>query len=250
MLKATIYVRYSPRPAKEGEEERKAALEDEQSIKCQIEECQRYCERKGFTVVRVLRDPETSARKTALFDREAGALLQDLEPGHNIVTLDVDRMFRETADGLLTMRYFASQGIHLHFANQGGNSIDASTADGELFLTIRLGFAAYEPRKIAERTRRGMRHRQNVDGELMGNPDCVKYGTRYDKHLGKIVPDPEEIEALQTAVKMRRDKFSLRAIGRRLVEEGNVRDGRFTGHPDCVKKMLRRAQELGIEAGA
>lgn len=244
-MQATLYVRYSPRPAKDGEEERRAALEDEQSIKCQIEECTRYCQRKGMEIVQVLKDPETSARKVSLFEREAGALLQDLPPGHHIVALDIDRMFRETADGLLTMRYFAQNGISLHFANQGGNSIDASTADGELFLTIRLGFAAYEPRKIAERTRRGMKHRQS-EGELMGHPKLVRFGTRYDKKLAKVVPDPEELEAIQAAVNLKRDGFTLRAIGRELKEQGLVRDGNWNGHPYNITRMLNRAIELGI----
>lgn len=245
MPQATLYVRYSPRPAKEGEEERRAALEDEQSIKCQIEECTRYCERKGLEIVAVLKDPETSARKVSLFDRDAGALLQDLPPGHHIVALDIDRMFRETADGLLTMRFFAQNGISLHFANQGGNSIDASTADGELFLTIRLGFAAYEPRKIAERTRRGMKHRQS-EGELMGHPNFVKFGTRYDKKLQEVVADPEELEAMQAAVNMKRDGFSLRSIGRELKDQGLVRDGNWNAHPYSVSVMLNRAKEAGI----
>lgn len=242
---ATIYVRYSPRPEKDGEEERRAALEDEQSIKCQIEECTHYCERKGLTVAGILKDPDTSARKVSLFDRDAGALLQDLPAGHHIVALDIDRMFRETADGLLTMRYFAANEISLHFANQGGNSIDASTADGELFLTIRLGFAAYEPRKIAERTKRGMQHRQNK-GELMGHPDFVKFGSRYDKKLGAVVPDPEELQAMQQAVNLKRDGFSLRAIGRTLKDDGLIRDGNWNGHPYSVSIMLNRAKELGI----
>ena len=246
MPSATIYVRYSPRPAKDGEEERRAALEDEQSIKCQIEECQRYCDRKGFTVVNILKDPETSARKVSLFDRDAGALLQDLKPGHHIVALDIDRMFRETADGLLTMRYFASQGISLHFANQGGNAIDASTADGELFLTIRLGFASYEPRKIAERTQRGMRHRQN-EGELMSHPDRVKFGSRYDESLGHVVPDPEELQAMQQAVDLKHNGFSHRSIGKKLKDDGLVRDGNWNGHPYSVSKMIQRANELGIK---
>lgn len=245
MPQATLYVRYSPRPAKEGEEERRAALEDEQSIKCQIEECTRYCERKGLTVTRILKDPETSARKVSLFDRESGCLLQDMPAGSHIVALALDRVFRETADGLISMRYFKNQGVSLHFVNEGGNSIDASTAVGELILTMLLGFASFEPRKIAERTSLGMKHRQS-QGELMGHPDFVKFGTRYDKKLQEVVADPEELQAMQAAVNMKRDGFSLRSIGRELKDQGLVRDGNWNAHPYSVSVMLNRAKEAGI----
>lgn len=245
MPDAVIYVRYSPRPTKQGEEERKAANEDEESIKCQVEECRRYCEHKGLNIIRVLKDPETSARKMRLFDRPEGGELQDLKKGTHIVALAIDRVFRETTDGLLSMRYFADHEISLHFANQGGNSIDTSTAVGELIFTVLLGYASFEPRLIAERTKRGMLHRQ-ANGQLMGHPEKVKYGCRFDKRTNRIVPDEAERIAMQRAVDLRDQGYTLASIGQELVSACLVRNGKWAGYRYSVTRILNRAKEAGM----
>lgn len=233
---ATIYTRFSPRPTKDGDAERIAAQEDDESIQVQLAECQRYCDHKQLQVVRILKDPETSARTTPLFERPEGQLLRDVPKGHHIVCLDIDRMFRETADGLITSRYFTKQGVHLHFANQGGNSIDASTADGELFLTIRLGFASYEPRKIAERTSRGMKHRQHGN-QRMTRPGYEPYGKMVDpQNPDQLIDNPEEAALVAVVKTMHAQGESLGAICRAM--QGVPLRGKGW-HPEKVSRMVQ-----------
>jgi hypothetical protein len=79
-MNAIIYTRYSPRPAKEGDAERIAANEDAESIRLQIDVCQRYAVMKELIVSETIKDPETSARQTPLFEREGGSRLRCPQP--------------------------------------------------------------------------------------------------------------------------------------------------------------------------
>ena len=165
-MNAIIYTRYSPRPAKEGDAERIAANEDAESIQLQIDTCQRYAVMKSLVITETIKDPETSARQTPLFEREGGSRLKFLPRGTHVICSKLDRVFRSTADGLLTMNHFKRQGIILHFADQSGCTLDLSTGEGEFMFTILLAAASLEPRRTADRTSKAMKHRQD-NGQRM-----------------------------------------------------------------------------------
>lgn len=74
MDNAVIYARYSPRPPKDGEAERVAADEDAETIRLQIDVCNRYAKMKDLLVFDHIKDCETSARKTPMFEREGGSV--------------------------------------------------------------------------------------------------------------------------------------------------------------------------------
>ena len=78
MVQVISYTRFSPRPTKAGDAERIAANEDAESIKLQLETNQRYATMKDLSITDVIKDPETSARKTPLFEREGGSRLKFL----------------------------------------------------------------------------------------------------------------------------------------------------------------------------
>lgn len=170
-----IYVRYSPRPAREGEAERIAAAEDAETLKLQIDVCERLAVMQQLKVDEIIRDPETSARKERLFDREGGSRLKDLPRGSHIICAKLDRMFRNTADGLTTAEYFKDRGVKLHFADQGNCTIDTSTGTGEFIFTILLANTSLEPRLTADRTSRGMKHRMKL-GQRMTREGHEPYG--------------------------------------------------------------------------
>jgi DNA invertase Pin-like site-specific DNA recombinase len=106
MTEVISYTRYSPRPEKEGDAERAAAMEDAESIQLQMDMNQRYATMKGLAITEVIKDPETSARKTPLFDREGGSRLKFLPKGSHVICMRLDRMFRSTVDGLQTVEHF------------------------------------------------------------------------------------------------------------------------------------------------
>lgn len=238
MSEAIIYTRYSPRPAKDGDAERAAANEDAESIQLQIDQCYRYAAMKALVVKTVLKDPETSAHKTPLFEREGGSRLQFLPRGTHVICSKLDRVFRSTADGLLTMNHFKARGIVLHFADQSGCTLDLSTGEGEFMFTILLAAASLEPRRTADRTSKAMKHRQS-NGQRMTSARTIPFGQMLDPNdPSKTVPCQNELYAIGHARMLHNDGVSLREIAKRL---GPIR-GKILS-PQSVKLLIKANQQ-------
>jgi DNA invertase Pin-like site-specific DNA recombinase len=239
MNNALIYTRYSPRPEKDGDAERIAAEEDAETIRLQIDVCRRYAEMKGLIVSEILKDPETSARKTSLFDREQGWRLKHLPVGTHIIAAKLDRVFRSTADGLLTMQYFKSRNITLHFADQSGCTLDLSSGEGEFLFSILLSAAALEPRRTADRTSKAMKHRQS-NGQRMTSAATIPFGQKLDPHNPeRTVACRVEVLKINEAYALRRQGLSLRDIAKRI---GPIR-GKILS-PQSVKLLISRFSEV------
>ena len=234
-MNAIIYTRYSPRPAKEGDAERIAANEDAESIQLQIDTCQRYAVMKSLVITETIKDPETSARQTPLFEREGGSRLKFLPRGTHVICSKLDRVFRSTADGLLTMNHFKRQGIILHFADQSGCTLDLSTGEGEFMFTILLAAASLEPRRTADRTSKAMKHRQD-NGQRMTSEKTIPFGQMADPaDASRTIPCPVEIDAIHLAHNLSAEGLSLRAIATQL---GPIR-GKILS-PQSVKLLIAR----------
>ena len=237
MNNAIIYTRYSPRPAKDGDAERIAANEDTETIRLQVDVCQRYAMMKSLVVSEILKDPETSARKTPLFERECGWRLKNLPKGTHVICSKLDRMFRSTADGLLTMEFFKTRGIVLHFADQGGCTLDLSTAEGEFLVTILLSAAALEPRRTADRTSKGMKHRQE-NGQRMTSAKTLPFGQMIDPNdPARTIPCENELRLMRLASSLRDEGCSLRNIANAI---GPIR-GKILS-PQSVKQLISKYQ--------
>lgn len=235
MNNAIIYTRYSPRPAKDGDAERIAANEDAESIRLQIDVCFRYAAMKSLTVTETIKDPETSARQTPLFEREGGWRLKFLPVGTHVICSKLDRVFRSTSDGLTTMNYFKSRGIVLHFADQSGCTLDLSTGEGEFMFTILLAAAALEPRRTADRTSKAMKHRQS-NGQRMTSTKTIPFGQMLDpSDPSRTIPCEVELFAMERAAELQTQGYSLRDISHRL---GEIR-GKLLS-PQSVKCLIEK----------
>lgn len=234
-MNAIIYTRFSPRPAKDGDAERVASNEDAESIRLQVDVCHRYAVMKSLIVTETIKDPETSARKTPLFDREGGSRLRLLPRGTHVICSKLDRVFRSTADGLLTMRHFKKTGVTLHFADQSGCTLDLSTGEGEFMFTILLAAAALEPRRTADRTSKAMKHRQS-NGQRMTSASTIPFGQMADPDdESKTIPCEEELDAINMAAVLSAQKVSLRKIAKRI---GPIR-GKILP-PQSVKLLIAK----------
>lgn len=234
-MNAIVYTRYSPRPEKAGDAERIAANEDAESIQLQIETCQRYAVMKSLIITETIKDPETSARQTPLFEREGGSRLRFLPKGTHVICSKLDRVFRSTADGLLTMNHFKRQGVILHFADQSGCTLDLSTGEGEFMFTILLAAASLEPRRTADRTSKAMKHRQS-NGQRMTSEKTIPFGQMVDPaDSSRTIPCPAEADAIRLAYQLQEDGASLRGIATSI---GLVR-GKILS-PQSVKLLISR----------
>lgn len=234
-MNAIVYARFSPRPVKDGDSERIAANEDAESIRLQLDVCYRYAVMKSLIVTETIKDPETSARQTPLFEREGGSRLQTLPRGTHIVAMKLARMFRSAVDGLTTLEYFDKRGIIVHFADEGGVSLSTNTAKGKLVTTMLLAVAEYEPGETAERTSKGMKHRQ-ANGQRMTSAKTLPFGQMADPNdPARTIPCQEEIDAMTQAKWLRSNGTSLRDIAKHI---GHVR-GKILS-PQSVKNMLSK----------
>jgi len=234
MNDAIIYTRFSPRPEKDGDAERVAAHEDAESIRLQLDVCRRYAVMKGLIPMDIIKDPETSARKTPVFEREGGSRLQFLPRGTHVICAKLDRMFRSTADGLLTMNFFKAKGIILHFADQSGCTLDLSTGEGEFMFTVLLAAASLEPRRTADRTSKAMKHRQS-NGQRMTSTKTIPFGWMADPDDdSKTVPCPKELCKAAEARDLHYRGWSLRVIARKI---GKIRGKTLS--PQSVKNLMK-----------
>ena len=236
-----IYCRYSPRP--------EHATERACSLQVQIEACEKYCHANGMSIDRVIEDPEVSARKTALFDRPGGADLMMLPAHSNVIAMKLDRVFRETIDGLTTLRFWKEHNTRFHLANEGGCTIDTSTATGELMATFLLGVTSWEPRAIAERTSIAMNHRMS-NGKAHLNPSHFPYGMMEDPesrthdksgHHEGMIKCTEEQKVIGRIVWMHNCGMGLGEIGRTLTDEGITNRGN-RWYPQTIKRILERTE--------
>lgn len=120
------------------------------SVEMQKERCEAYCKYNNFNVKEVITDVNVSAT-VKLFAREGGKKLKGLKNAR-IVTLKLDRMFRNTMDCLGSLDDFTNRNCAICFVDMGGQSLDTGTAMGRWFVTMMSSFAELERNIISERT--------------------------------------------------------------------------------------------------
>lgn len=235
MERAILYARFSPRP----KVKKRNRIEDGETIELQFKNCRRYCEMREIEVVEEVADTFESARTTPLFERPGGKHLRKLPEGvTHIVTSKIDRLFRNMRDGLDMLDHWDAKGITIHFADQGGNSINVSTAMGRHFVRFMLSNAEFEADLTSERTSQMMQHRQD-NGERMTHKNNVPYGKMVDPNDGdRIVDNPDEIKMIGEVLCLRKEGFSYREIGYQMeANDRQLRNGKW--HPQKVKEMIK-----------
>ena len=146
MKTAALYARVSSERQKE-----------EQTIGSQTEALKEYAQANGYTVVPewIFQDEGYSG---AILKRPALERLRDLAAEGQIETILVyspDRLSRKYAYQVFLMEEFARHGVETVFIK----SPPASTPEEQLLVQFQGMIAEYERAQIAERTRRGKKHR-------------------------------------------------------------------------------------------
>lgn len=238
-----IYTRFSPRP--------EHAAERASTLEVQLDSCTKYCKAQSMAIDTIIRDPEMSARKTPFFERPQGSTLMTLPANSNVIAMKLDRVFRDTRDGLNTLEHWSKDNTRLHFANEGGCSINTGTAMGKMLMTFMLGVASWEPEAIGERTSAAFKKRlKNKQNHL--SPKHIPYGLMQDpnaeKHLRSghsegLIENPEEMEVVSVILDLW-ETNGYRPIARQLNEHQiDCRGKDWTGQG--VKRIVQRFQPPG-----
>jgi len=151
------------------------------SLPSQIEACQRYAAAHGFEVVGVYQDDISGT--THITNRPGGEQVQagiDARATDVVIVYQVDRLFRDTVELLITVRQWLRSGIELHFCDIG-----KVKSENDILLVIRGWAGSDEREKIAERMKRGKNSKARK-GLVVSN---APYG--YDFNEGILTPNAD-----------------------------------------------------------
>lgn len=208
---AVIYARYSPRP--DGQECQSCAV--------QVYRATHYCEMQQWRVLETHEDQGISGKSDA---RPAfqDALASACKPGRVLVVTALDRFARNARDALVYMEHLRTAGADLVMLDL---QIDTTTPIGRFMFTVFAGFAQLEREFIAARTRTAMR-RYRQQGRRMSR--FAPYGMRIcPDDPGRMVPDPMELAAIDSARAMKARGQSYQQIAWHLNAAGvSTRTGR------------------------
>lgn len=162
--RVAIYARVST----EGQAER-------QTIESQLTACREHAERQGYEVVGEFKDDGVSGAIPFEERPEGGRLLDAARSGRFglVLLTTVDRLGRDTAEGIIALRKLEKAGARPEFLSQ---SFD-DTPEGRFTFQVFLAVAELERGLIARRTNAG-RQRKVKQGAYMCNQ--IPYGYRRD----------------------------------------------------------------------
>ena len=193
------------------------------SLDAQEERVRAYCTAAGLDLVALVREEGVSGGKSLSVRPGGQEVLSLIESGQaaHVVSLKLDRLFRDAADCLNQTRAWDKTGVALHLVDMGGQAINTGSAMGRMFLTMAAGFAELERNLISERTTAALSYLKG-QGVQLGAP---------------ALADSPTIERCRA---LRSEGYSLRQIASTLEAEGRktLRGGKWG--PETVRKVLLR----------
>lgn len=169
-----------------------------------------------------------SAFRVPFFKREGTRrILSAIEPEQHLVVAKVERAFRNSEDGLMSLRRMRDEFlIYPHFVDLGGLHYDGSTPAGfGVMYSLYLALAEIESRRTSDRVKSAHR-----TARLGGRPATYNplTGFRWEGK-GKsrmMVPDLEQLSLLRTIAGCLAQDMGLEAIYRELRRRGVQAVGR------------------------
>ena len=223
----------------------RVSLEDQVegfSLPAQRREIQRYCDRKGYSLVRIYADEGVSARSDRVEARPKLQALLAAAPGRGfdlVVVHTLDRWARNVAVQRQALQVLGTNGVGFASVNE---DIDFTTPQGRLMLTLMGGVAEFFSDQLgvhvskarAERARRG----------LPTGPLPFGYESVSPAHPAR--PVPREANAVRRAFEQKLLGESNGQIASWFNEQGlRTRTGRlFTTH--AIKDMLNCVFYAGL----
>jgi len=177
---------------------------------------QAYARFKGLRVEEVFTD-EGVAGGVPLEARPAGARLVRLlrDPalrGARLLVYQLERLFSSVGECLALQEEWIARDVDLHVLDMDGQPVASSSPLGRLMFSVLASAQTIEAAAARERTRTSPAKRTRAKGEkpLLGEKVVRGY----------IVPDPDEMRAVQRIQELAAEGKSLRAIAETLDEEG------------------------------
>jgi DNA invertase Pin-like site-specific DNA recombinase len=208
------------------------------SLDAQEEKIKAYCLINDLEITEIIREEGVSGGKE-FSSRPGGSRLMEIikkKQAQNIVTLKLDRLFRDAADALNQTKNWDKLGIALHVIDMGGTSINTSTATGRLFLTMSVAFAEMELNLIRERTALGMQYKKSK--REVYSPTPFGFQEKLTKEGKMLVQDKQEQEVLLLIKKWHSKGWSLRKIANELTVKGVATKQGGKWYASTIKYLL------------
>lgn len=125
-----------------------------------------YAKRNGLTIDKEIIDDGVSGTVLAK-DRNLNIILKKAVKGDTVITSELSRLGRSTADVINTCQLFVKKGVNCYLIKQG-MSID-NTPMGKMMIAILGAFAEMERDLISQRTKEGLA-RIKAQGKSLGRP--------------------------------------------------------------------------------
>jgi DNA invertase Pin-like site-specific DNA recombinase len=189
------------------------------SLDAQRERIQAYCLMSGLELIEIVSDEGVSGTVT-LSDREGGHRLTEAISKRNstvtnVVSLKLDRLFRDACDALEQTKTWDKAGVTLHLIDLGGQTLCSSGAMGRLFLTIMAAFAELERNLIAERTKAALQHKKSHKTVYNHEP----FG--FVRQDDRLIENPDELRVVARIIELRSQGTPLARIADAL-NESNI----------------------------
>jgi DNA invertase Pin-like site-specific DNA recombinase len=139
---------------------------NQQTVENQRLELDKYCERQGWSIIKVYNDTGISGSK---HDRPAlTEMLQDAAKGkfQVLVVWKIDRLARSVIDLLNILMTLKNHGVDFCSTTQ---AIDTTTSYGKMVMTFLGAIAEFERETIIERVKVGL-SRAKANGVKLGRP--------------------------------------------------------------------------------
>lgn len=181
-LRLVFLGRLSPRP------------DESESLTRQEDYCRSYANLQGHTITHTIANAELSGRSADRPDLDQALAILEAGEADGIIVAKLDRLCRSVTRGLHVVSWLQQHNKHLVSVSE---TIDTTTANGRLFLTLLLGLAQWEAETTSERTSAALKSIQ-ASGRHVGRPP---YG--YSCSKGNLVP----VQAEQEVINIAREAF-------------------------------------------
>jgi len=213
------------------------------SLEAQRAKIEAYCTLHDLDLVALLQD-ESSAK--SIDDRPAMKRLLAMARGGEVevvVTPKLDRMFRNVDETRQVIRELQDLGVDAHIMNMNGISIDTSSANGLLFLTMLAAFAEFERMQISDRTRTALAHKRETGKQ---HSAIAPYGWSYVE--GETLRNEQEQFAVGLMFGYRKDGMTLKAIAGELDKQKIKPRSSRIWQPSVIGKILKHPLNIDIHA--
>lgn len=229
-MDAIIYTRFSPRPAKAGQD-----VPQSESCETQEHYCREWCEMHHHNILEVFKDEGLSAKSRDGRPGLSKALAQAKQGKRIFVAYSLSRWARSTTDAIRISEELREANCQMVSVKE---NLDTSNPYGRFMYTIFSALAELEREMISERTSEAMRQHQR-NGRRMS--DRCPFGfVRNPEMPSMMIPDPKEQDVIRRILELHNAGHGCRDIARMVSHEGHRSRSGEVMHHEIVRKVVAR----------